>query len=215
MLLKDEVVKEGIVHRLEDGTIDGVGTENRTAVDKGSGYLLSTKAPAAKDIIQSAHKLLSFGDKDVGDGAESVNRGGTSVDATKADVANQLSTTGGAETRPDAILDGEGNAEPDLFQVMINLEEVDEADQDEDRVYSFEVASEKVETIRRRCNQIDHPMIEEYDFRHDTSLSNLDIDLRPTTVIRPYQEKSLSKMFGNGWVAVLLWIHAGVWCWWL
>lgn len=43
-------------------------------------------------------------------------------------------------------------------------------------------------------------MLEEYDFRNDTINPNLDIDLKPATVIRPYQEKSLSKMFGNGLV---------------
>lgn len=43
-------------------------------------------------------------------------------------------------------------------------------------------------------------MLEEYDFRNDTINANLEIDLKPTTTIRPYQEKSLSKMFGNGLV---------------
>lgn len=43
-------------------------------------------------------------------------------------------------------------------------------------------------------------MLEEYDFRNDTVNANLDIDLKPATVIRPYQETSLSKMFGNGFV---------------
>ncbi len=42
-------------------------------------------------------------------------------------------------------------------------------------------------------------MLEEYDFRNDTINANLDIDLKPATVIRPYQETSLSKMFGNGY----------------
>ncbi len=45
-------------------------------------------------------------------------------------------------------------------------------------------------------------MLEEYDFRNDTVNANLDIDLKPATVIRPYQETSLSKMFGNGQVHV-------------
>jgi DNA excision repair protein ERCC-3 len=40
--------------------------------------------------------------------------------------------------------------------------------------------------------------LEEYDFRNDTINPNLEIDLKPTTMIRSYQEKSLSKMFGNG-----------------
>jgi len=41
-------------------------------------------------------------------------------------------------------------------------------------------------------------MLEEYDFKNDTFNTNLEIDLKPTTRIRPYQEKCLSKMFGNG-----------------
>ena len=45
-------------------------------------------------------------------------------------------------------------------------------------------------------------MLEEYDFRNDTVNANLDIDLKPATVIRPYQETSLSKMFGNGYKIV-------------
>ena len=46
-------------------------------------------------------------------------------------------------------------------------------------------------------------MLEEYDFRNDTVNANLDIDLKPATVIRSYQETSLSKMFGNGWVPLV------------
>jgi DNA excision repair protein ERCC-3 len=47
-------------------------------------------------------------------------------------------------------------------------------------------------------------VLEEYDFRNDTVNANLDIDLKPATVIRPYQETSLSKMFGNGYEIVTL-----------
>lgn len=52
--------------------------------------------------------------------------------------------------------------------------------------------------VKKRCNELEYPMLEEYDFRNDTINPNLDIDLKPATVIRPYQETSLSKMFGNG-----------------
>lgn len=47
---------------------------------------------------------------------------------------------------------------------------------------------------------MEYPMLEEYDFHNDTINANLDIDLKPATNIRPYQIKSLSKMFGNGFV---------------
>ena len=57
-----------------------------------------------------------------------------------------------------------------------------------------------LQDVKKRCNELEYPMLEEYDFRNDTINPNLDIDLKPATVIRPYQEKSLSKMFGNGYV---------------
>lgn len=55
-----------------------------------------------------------------------------------------------------------------------------------------------MEVVRRQCQDIDLPALEEYDFRNDTSNADLDIQLKPMTVIRPYQETSLAKMFGNG-----------------
>ena len=55
-----------------------------------------------------------------------------------------------------------------------------------------------VEQVKKRCIEIDYPLIEEYDFKHDEKLANLDIDLKPSCQIRSYQEICLNKMFGNG-----------------
>ncbi|KLO05041.1 DNA repair helicase rad25 [Schizopora paradoxa] len=74
----------------------------------------------------------------------------------------------------------------------------DEIDEDDDNVHAFEIDDSKIEDVKKRCNELEYPMLEEYDFRNDTINPNLDIDLKPSTVIRPYQEISLSKMFGNG-----------------
>jgi hypothetical protein len=52
--------------------------------------------------------------------------------------------------------------------------------------------------VKRQCQEIGLPVLEEYDFRADNINQNLEIDLKPMTVIRSYQETSLSKMFGNG-----------------
>jgi len=41
-------------------------------------------------------------------------------------------------------------------------------------------------------------MLEEYDFRNDVVNADLGAQLKPMAVLRPYQEKSLNKMFGNG-----------------
>ncbi|KAJ8102255.1 P-loop containing nucleoside triphosphate hydrolase protein [Lipomyces tetrasporus] len=84
----------------------------------------------------------------------------------------------------------------DLFTSVVGLDRED--DDDMDAVHSFEIAHESVEPVKKRCQEIDYPVLEEYDFRNDTRNPNLDIDLKPSTQIRPYQEKSLSKMFGNG-----------------
>ena len=59
--------------------------------------------------------------------------------------------------------------------------------------------------VKRRCIELDYPLLEEYDFRNDTRIPPLEIDLKPMTVIRPYQERSLSKMFGNGYVHFSRW----------
>ncbi|SPO04531.1 probable DNA helicase RAD25 [Cephalotrichum gorgonifer] len=84
---------------------------------------------------------------------------------------------------------------PDDSVLYANLNEEDE---DEEVTHSFEIRDSAVETVQKRCLELEYPVLEEYDFRRDELNPNLEIDLRPGTSIRPYQEKSLSKMFGNG-----------------
>ncbi|KAK8448746.1 hypothetical protein SEVIR_7G093400v4 [Setaria viridis] len=66
--------------------------------------------------------------------------------------------------------------------------------------HSFEIDPSQVENVKQRClpNALNYPMLEEYDFRNDTVNPDLDMELKPQARPRPYQEKSLSKMFGNG-----------------
>ncbi|EAL23231.1 hypothetical protein CNBA5750 [Cryptococcus deneoformans B-3501A] len=95
--------------------------------------------------------------------------------------------------------DAEQTRENDaVLGAVIGISEADEMDDEDDKVHSFEVSGERMEDVRRRCKDIDLPALEEYDFRNDTINPNLDIQLKPMTVIRPYQEMSLAKMFGNG-----------------
>lgn len=86
----------------------------------------------------------------------------------------------------------------DIFASVVGKSSADDEDDDLDKVHSFEIASDSVEVVKRRCHEIEYPVLEEYDFRNDHLNANFDIDLKPSTQIRPYQEKSLSKMFGNG-----------------
>ncbi|GMN31998.1 hypothetical protein TIFTF001_003492 [Ficus carica] len=71
---------------------------------------------------------------------------------------------------------------------------------EEKETHSFEVDPSQVENVKQRClpNALNYPMLEEYDFRNDTVNPDLDMELKPQAQPRPYQEKSLSKMFGNG-----------------
>lgn len=71
---------------------------------------------------------------------------------------------------------------------------------EEKETHSFEINPAMVENVKQRClpNELNYPMLEEYDFRNDTVNPDLDMELKPQAQPRPYQEKSLSKMFGNG-----------------
>lgn len=88
-----------------------------------------------------------------------------------------------------------------LYEALLTLDQDEDspvAEEVETTAHSFEILAEHVETVKRRCIELDYPTLEEYDFKHDQLNPNLEIDLRPSTSIRPYQEKSLGKMFGNG-----------------
>ncbi|XP_057525326.1 general transcription and DNA repair factor IIH helicase subunit XPB1 [Amaranthus tricolor] len=71
---------------------------------------------------------------------------------------------------------------------------------EEKETHAFEIDPAQVENVKQRClpNELNYPMLEEYDFRNDTVNPDLDMELKPHAQPRPYQEKSLSKMFGNG-----------------
>ncbi|XP_050228218.1 general transcription and DNA repair factor IIH helicase subunit XPB1 [Mercurialis annua] len=71
---------------------------------------------------------------------------------------------------------------------------------EEKETHSFEIDPSQVENVKQRClpNALNYPMLEEYDFRNDTINPDLEMELKPHAQPRPYQEKSLSKMFGNG-----------------
>ncbi|XP_040368641.1 general transcription and DNA repair factor IIH helicase subunit XPB1-like isoform X1 [Rosa chinensis] len=71
---------------------------------------------------------------------------------------------------------------------------------EEKETHAFEIDPSKVENVKQRClpDSLNYPMLEEYDFKNDTVNPDLDMELKPQAQPRPYQEKSLSKMFGNG-----------------
>ena len=120
--------------------------------------------------------------------------GGLVIPGTK-DAAGVKQTQG-----PDGTADERGPAKEDDIYNSLRAEDVDDDDIDEitQRIHSVEIPKESVEAVQKRCLGMGYPVLEEYDFHNDKVNANLDIDLKPNTSIRAYQEKSLSKMFSNG-----------------
>uniref|UniRef100_A0A8D0BYR4 General transcription and DNA repair factor IIH helicase/translocase subunit XPB n=1 Tax=Salvator merianae TaxID=96440 RepID=A0A8D0BYR4_SALMN len=85
----------------------------------------------------------------------------------------------------------------DLYEFYEQMDK-DEEEEEETQTVSFEVKQEMIEELQKRCIQLEFPLLAEYDFRNDSVNPDINIDLKPTAVLRPYQEKSLRKMFGNG-----------------
>lgn len=120
---------------------------------------------------------------------------------------------GVAETAPQQlrdIFDAINRADDDIDESVPCMQEADHdgvlATMDVDAappasgtVHAIEIKPTLVEAVKRQCVAVlDYPLLEEYDFRHDTMNEDLPISLRPLALLRPYQEKSLNKMFGNG-----------------
>lgn len=53
--------------------------------------------------------------------------------------------------------------------------------------YSPTDFKEKLEDLQKRTMEIDCPLLAEYDFRHDVINSDINIDLKPMAILRPYQ----------------------------
>jgi len=99
--------------------------------------------------------------------------------------------TDGSEAVPEDIQD---------FYSKIDAEDDEEEEMEgkSTKLVSFEVNQEKLEVLQQRTMAMEYPLLAEYDFRNDTLNPDINIDLKPMAILRPYQEKSLRKMFGNG-----------------
>ncbi|KAI8619886.1 P-loop containing nucleoside triphosphate hydrolase protein [Chytriomyces sp. MP71] len=97
-----------------------------------------------------------------------------------------------------AVAHGRGFASKDEGQTVQGPSKASAALVELDYAQSFEIQKLAVEEVKKRCNEIDYPLMEEYDFRHDKDNPDLNFDLSPKCQIRDYQEKCLSKMFGGG-----------------
>ncbi|WFD30624.1 DNA helicase [Malassezia sp. CBS 17886] len=175
------------------GKIKLVLKQNKYFVESGHADILQMLL--RDDVIRAARTTAAPGDVERAPGAAGAGR---AEGAGSAGSAGDAQGAGG--TCPDAAApapDSDADATDDaLFSAVIGVYDADELDEDE-AVHSFEIREEFIETVKRRCTELGFPMLEEYDFRNDNLNPDLDIDLKPITHIRPYQEKSLAKMFGN------------------
>ncbi|XP_071527145.1 general transcription and DNA repair factor IIH helicase/translocase subunit XPB [Panulirus ornatus] len=94
----------------------------------------------------------------------------------------------------------EKNVPEDITDFYDKIDKADEEEEEEKnlKTLSFEVNQDKIELLQKSCIGLDFPLLAEYDFKNDTVNEDIKIDLKPSAVLRPYQEKSLRKMFGNG-----------------
>ncbi|KAF9335292.1 DNA repair helicase RAD25 [Podila minutissima] len=185
-------VPESILELIRDctlsyGKVKLVLKHNRYFVESSHPEMLQT---LLRDNVIREARLVSEDDASAGSGlmtGKAPNAKDLTIPGIKKDPQdpNKPAAPGAAGVTGDE----------EIFAV-VGLDRDDELESDD--VHSFEISASSVEIVKKRCNEMDYPMLEEYDFRNDTLNPDLDIDLKPITVIRPYQEKSLSKMFGNG-----------------
>ena len=129
----------------------------------------------------------------------------------KADTDEFITEEGEKTVRPtfNTKKDGESDGIKEVEGVPEDIQtfysKIDAEDEEEEeaaaaktKLVSFEVNQEKLETLQQRTMALDYPLLAEYDFRNDTINPDINIDLKPMATLRPYQEKSLRKMFGNG-----------------
>ncbi|XP_027534696.1 general transcription and DNA repair factor IIH helicase subunit XPB [Neopelma chrysocephalum] len=107
------------------------------------------------------------------------------------------SSEGGPSTSQGTDTQNKPDVPADLFEFYEQMDK-DEEEEEETQTVSFEVKQEMIEELQKRCIHLEYPLLAEYDFRNDSVNPDINIDLKPTAVLRPYQEKSLRKMFGNG-----------------
>lgn len=162
---------------LKDPVVQSCRLKRAESTD-GDGFIVS-----AQDKIKSN----LFNSKVAGAAAGAAANNSTAAGGKIDDKAANAAAVDGATVVPDDITNFYEKIDNEDDEETLNLDTV-----------SFEVDQEKIEVLQKRCIEIEHPLLAEYDFRNDTRNPDINIDLKPAAVLRPYQEKSLRKMFGNG-----------------
>lgn len=75
----------------------------------------------------------------------------------------------------------------DISNLYEKLDQEDEeAEESTSSTVSFEVDPEKIEVIQKRCIELEHPLLAEYDFRNDTVYKICKNTLIPSIPLKYY-----------------------------
>lgn len=118
-------------------------------------------------------------------------------DASGATTTSKAPKVGAEEDKSDDKSQ-QAVSVPDDISAYYEKMEKDEDDVEDSQTVSFEVNQDHIEVLQKRCIELEYPLLAEYDFKNDTVNPDIHVDLKPSAILRPYQEKSLRKMFGNG-----------------
>ncbi|CAK7218089.1 DNA repair helicase RAD25 [Sporothrix curviconia] len=164
-------------------------------------YFVETADPVVMQLLLKDPEISAcrvHGEEEVTLSAPTVS--GLVIAGTKE--AAGLAQARGLDTRVETPAMAQAKLESQASAALAAEDSGDEADDADgtgrNSVFAFQISDDKVSAITQRCLALHYPALEEYDFRNDFANANLEIDLRPAAQIRPYQEQSLSKMFGNG-----------------
>ncbi|TPX45403.1 hypothetical protein SeMB42_g04011 [Synchytrium endobioticum] len=175
------------------------------------------------EIIASARVLAP---PDANDSDVAVQGNGNNNNNNNIDIRNKtlLSTAISAPPYTSNVVDAKksssssGIVVDELFGAVITIDREDEDSSDEeeegeddallagitqpskrhliDLTESFEIQKSMVEVVRRRCRELDYPLLEEYAYTEDSNNPTLDLTLKGTTAPRDYQAKALYKLLG-------------------
>eukprot|EP00921_Rhytidocystis_pertsovi_P027057 GHVQ01043610.1.p1 GENE.GHVQ01043610.1~~GHVQ01043610.1.p1 ORF type:complete len:743 (+),score=101.73 GHVQ01043610.1:230-2458(+) len=178
----------------------------------GGGDYVTTEAPVL-DTSYLAFKLTEGTETDSGvRSLSTLPSSSSSLDSSSN--SNKVSTTGSVPAATKLSVsaggtDGDSSSRSSLssqpvgssgsIQSSSNSSRGGQGGSGSTEVYSFEVDSAMIEDVKRvALEQMQRPLVMEYDFRKDRNNPTLDTTLRSSTNIRYYQERALRKMFSNG-----------------
>lgn len=117
----------------------------------------------------------------------------------KAPQSSQATSSAEEEKQPEMTEKKEKSEEAQVREKLMEMMDFDEEDvkmaTDEEKELTYEVHPEDIREVKKECLNTGFPLLMEYDFKNDRTAPELEIELKTTTQLRPYQEKSLSKMF--------------------